>query len=242
MQAVLFTLSISLFDSLATTQQIIIFVLLLTTHKPLRNSIAYLAGLSGSYFICGGGGFMVLDRLRVVLDRYFPSTANMSNALYYTSEFFSDIIMIVIGVWYYYKKRNVPPGRSHNMILAKLKSMNAGSAFTIGILISVTSFPVSVPYILALEKYAALHMSFPAALGYILLYNIGYALPMLAVLVVYLHARKKADDLSDTLHEKVRTLNVQLTTWAFAGVGIFSVIDSAAYFIAGHALVKGRFL
>jgi hypothetical protein len=39
MSAVFYTLSISLFDSLSTTQQIIVFVLLLTTAKPLRNAV-----------------------------------------------------------------------------------------------------------------------------------------------------------------------------------------------------------
>jgi hypothetical protein len=37
-----FSIAISLFDSLSTTRQIIIFVLLLSTAKPLRNSLSYL--------------------------------------------------------------------------------------------------------------------------------------------------------------------------------------------------------
>jgi hypothetical protein len=74
-----------------------------------------------------------------------------------------------------------------------------------------------------------------------LLYNVGYALPMLLVSVVYLVARGGADDFNDTLHEKARMLNVHLTTWAFAGFGIFSMIDSGCYFVIGHALIKGRY-
>jgi hypothetical protein len=64
---------------------------------------------------------------------------------------------------------------------------------------------------------------------------------MIVILIAYLYARKRTDDLYDTLHEKTRVLNVQLTTWAWAGVGIFSMIDSLCYFIIGHALIKGRY-
>jgi cytochrome c biogenesis protein CcdA len=241
MSTIPFTLSLSLFDSLSTTQQIIIFVLLFTTVNPLRNSIAYLAGLSGAYFACGIGGYLALDQLHLFLGKYFPSTQNIPNALYYQSEFISGIIMTLIGVWYFRKKRHAPTSRTQNIIVSKFKSMNGLFAFGIGVFISVTSFPVSIPYIIALGKYTALHFNISAAIGNILLYNIGYALPMIVILIAYLYARKRTDDLYDTLHEKTRVLNVQLTTWAWVGIGIFSMIDSLCYFIIGHALVKGRY-
>ena len=241
MNTILFSLSLSLFDSLYTTQQIIIFVLLLTTANPLRNSIAYLIGLSGSYIACGIGGYLAIEQLQIFIGQYFPSTANMTNALYYQTELISGIIMTIIGLWYYRKKRYAPPGLSHNIIISKLRSMNVLMAFTIGVFISVSSFPVAVPYIIALGKYTALHLNIAVAIGNILIYNIGYALPMIVIFFIYLYARRGTEDLSDTLHEKARVLNVKLTTCAFAGVGIFSMIDALFYFLIGHGLVKGRY-
>ncbi|MGA3013345.1 MAG: GAP family protein [Bacteroidales bacterium] len=241
MSTALFTLSLSLFDSLSTTQQIIIFILLLTTFKPLQNSISYLIGLSGAYIICGIAGYLLIDQLHVFLGKYFPSTANMSNTHYYEFEFATGLIMTVFGIWYYNKKRHAPPSRSQNMLVARLKSMNTFAAFLIGVIISVSSFPVSIPYIIALGKYASLHLSPTAAIGNILLYNFGYALPMIIVFIIYLFARKRTVDLTDTIHEKTRVLNVQLTTWALVGVGIFSMIDAAFYFTIGQALIKGRY-
>jgi cytochrome c biogenesis protein CcdA len=119
--------------------------------------------------------------------------------------------------------------------------MNGAFAFGIGVFISVTSFPVSLPYIIALGKYSALHAGLFTASGYILLYNIGYALPMILVAIVYLIARRGIDDFHDTLHEKAKMLNVHLTTWTLAGFGIFSMIDAGCYFVVGHALIKGRY-
>lgn len=242
MSTIPLTLSLSLFDSFSTTQQIIVFVLLLTTVNPIRNSLAYLAGLCGAYFACGVGGYLALDQLRIFLGSYaFLSTANIPNAVYYRSELISGVIMTLIGVWYYRRKRHAPPDRAQNLIVSRLRSMNGLWAFGLGAFISITSFPVAVPYIIALGKYAALHLDIRAAIGTILLYNFGYALPMLAVFMVYLYACHRTEDLTDTLQEKTRVLNVQLTTWAWAGVGIFSMIDALCYFILGHALVNGRY-
>lgn len=236
-----FTLSISVFDSLATTQQIIIFILLLTTIKPLRNSISYLVGLSGGYITCGIVGFLALDQLHGFVDKYFPSTMNMTNASYYQTELFGGLLTTFLGLWYYKKKRHAPPGRSQNFVVNKLKSMNAVFAFFLGAFISVSSFPVSVPYILALGKFATAHVSFPITVSYILLYNIGYALPMLIIFAIYLYVRRGYDDMSSALHHKAHVLNVQLTTWALAGVGIFMLIDASCFYVFGHALVKGRY-
>ena len=241
MSTIPFTLTLSLFDSLSTTQQIIIFVLLLTTINPLRNSIAYLAGLSGAYFLCGVGGYLAIDQLHVFLAKYVPSTESIPNAQYYQIELVSGIVMSLIGVWYFYRKRHAPADRAQNIMVARFKSMKGIFAFSLGTFISVSSFPLSIPYIIALGKYASLHLGMHAALGNILLYNIGYALPMLVVLILYLYTREQTDDLSDTLHEKTRVLNVHLTTWAWTGVGIFSMIDAMCYFLMGQALVKGRY-
>jgi cytochrome c biogenesis protein CcdA len=241
MSTVLFTLFLSLFDSFSTTQQIIIFILLLTTFKPIQNSLSYLLGLSGSYILCGVVGYLLLDQLHVFLGKYFPSTANMTNTHYYEFEFAAGLLMAVFGFWYYRKKRNAPPSRTQNMLVARLKSMNPFAAFLIGIIISVSSFPVSIPYIVALGKYASLHLSRTAAMGNILLYNFGYALPMIVAFIIYLFVRKRTEDLNGTLQEKTRMLNVQLTTWALVGVGIFSMIDAGFYFILGQALVQGRY-
>ena len=87
MSAIPYTISLSLFDSLSTTLQIVIFILLLTMAKPLRNAFSYLAGLGGAYFACGLAGYLALDQLRFFLKRFFPSQADMPNPVYYQSEF-----------------------------------------------------------------------------------------------------------------------------------------------------------
>ena len=114
MSTVFYTISLSLFDSLSTTFQIIVFILLLTTEKPLRNALGYLAGLSGSYFLCGLAGYLALDELRAFLSKYFPDQTTLSNPLYYQSEFTAGVLMAAFGVWYFYRKKR--PGRAGRKI------------------------------------------------------------------------------------------------------------------------------
>jgi cytochrome c biogenesis protein CcdA len=241
MGTIFYTLTISLFDSISTTQQIIIFMLLLTTAKPLKNAFSYLVGLSGAYFVCGVAGYLTLDSLRVWLGYFFPSTDSMSNPLYYRTEFLTGLVMSVLGVWYFYRKKQGKQDPTENMIFARLRTMNSLFAFYVGLFISVTSFPVSIPYLIALGKYSSLHLGLLAATEYILLYNVGYALPMILLFFVYLIARRNADDYKDTMHEKAKKLNVRLTTWTLVGFGLFSMIDAGCYFTIGHALMKGRY-
>ena len=242
MSTLYLTLSLSLFDSFATAQQIVIFVLLLTTAEPLRNSLSFLAGLSGAYLLCGCGGYLAFERLQIFLAHYFPSSAKLSDAAYYQTELISGLIMTLIGLWYWRKYRKAPPSASQNLMVARFKTMTAPFAALLGALISVSSFPVAIPYLLALGKYVSAGLSRSAALANILLYNFGYALPMLVALGFYLFvSRRSSGDLNAALSERTRVLNVRLTTLAWAGVGVFSLLDAASYFLLGRALVKGRY-
>ena len=241
MSTIFFTLSLSLVDSLTTTQQIIIFALLLTTAKPLRSALSYLAGLSGAYFVCGIAGYLVLDDLRVFLGKFFPAQDSLSNPLYYQSEFLMGMIVTAIGIWWYYRKEKNRQGRAENFIVSKLRTMNGWFAFGLGIFISVTSFPTAIPYLAVLYRYSALHLELPAVTGGLLLYNIGYASPMILIWLIYLFAGRGANDDNDRLHEKVKIFNVHLTAWTLAGFGLFSIIDAGCYFVIGHALLKGRY-
>ena len=236
-----FTLSISLFDSLSTTLQIVAFVLLLATVNPMRNALAYLIGLSAAYFGCGIVGYLAIDRLRLLLNKLVPSEASVSNPAYYLSELLMGLIMVGIGLWYFYKGNKAKHGQVVGKIISKLKTMTAFFAFCIGAFISVTSFPASIPYMIALNKYAALHLGPPALLGLILVYNIGYSLPMVLILLLYLFVRRKTVPDHEGLHASANRLNVHLTTWTFAGFGLFSIVDAGWFFLFGHALIKGRY-
>ena len=241
-EQIFFILTASLFDSLATTQQIIIFVLMFTTFNPIRNSLSYLVGLLSSYFLCGFIGYKILDKLKSLLDMLIPSTKKMPDSTYYIAQLFVGISFIIIGYVYYIKKKNSVKPLMENIVISKLKNMNLFLAFGIGIFISITSFPFSVPYIIVLGKLALLNMSITTVSLCLLLYNLGYGLPMIIILGIYLFMRHGIDDREDSMHNKARLLNVKLTTWVFIGMGFLSLIDSIVYFLLGHPVIATRLL
>lgn len=240
MDLILLTLWLSLLDSLSTTLQIVAFVLLLTTAHPNRHAAGYLAGLSGSYFACGVAGYFLIGGLRRLLDQFF-GPHRIPDAVYYRSEFLTGLALVALGVAYFYRSKKAKKSRLENWIRRQLDNMKLWVAFGIGAFISITSFPASAPYLIALAKYAALGQGLPTVLGLILLYNLGYASPMVFLWIVYSFYLEKTGGTHLSLHAKAQKLNVHLTTWTFVGFGAFSMADAGSYFVAGQALIKGRF-
>ncbi len=128
-----------------------------------------------------------------------------------------------------------------NWFLTKLKTMNAWFAFAIGFVFSVLCFPMSIPYLLALGKFSTMNLGLVGVTGWILFYNVVYALPMILVLGIYLMARRNIDFDHDSLHEHAKKLNLHLTTWTMVGFGVFFLIDAGCFFAFGQALIKGRY-
>ncbi len=212
-----------------------------TTTQPIRNALSYLTGLIGAYFVCGLLGYLALDQLRQFLNSYFPSLDHIPDVNYYQAEFLTGLIMAGLGFWYFGWKKKKGWSGQENWLISKLKSMNIWFAFVVGVIFSVTSFPTSLPYIIALGRYAALHLDFAGVAGLILLYNFGFALPMLLIFVVYLWLGRRMDIAHDQLHERAHRLNLYLTSWTMIAFGIFSMTDAGCYFVLGHALLKDRY-
>jgi hypothetical protein len=241
------TASLSLFDSLSTAQQIIVFVLLLNTLRPVRNVLFYLSGLSGTYFLAGLVGCLAFEPLRDLFRQMPFSTDSIPDSGYHQMELLGGLVMAGIGLRHYRRNRHLEGAGSEARLLARITArfghIGGRGSFWIGVFISATTLPCSVPYFLALGKYAALHLGATGEARWVLLYNLGYASPMLAILGIYLWQSHRMADLSqDLVREKARLLNLHLTTWALAGVGLLSIVDAGWYFLLGHALFKGRLL
>jgi len=237
-----FIITVSLFDSFSTTQQIVVFVLILTSGRPVKNSISYLVGLTTSYFACGMLGYMALDKLNIFINKFFPLHAGVSDSTYYRMQIFIGIIFAAIGVIYFIKRKNSTKPTVEHTIISRLKNMNGLIAFMIGVIISVTGFPLSLPYIAVLGKFALLKMSMPEVVSGVILYNIFYALPMIVILVIYFFTvAAGSENIENRLNEKARRLNVKLTSAMFVGLGLLSIADSLVYFLSGHPILKTRY-
>ena len=237
-----FILTVSLFDSFSTTQQIVIFILILTTARPVRNSLFYLAGLMASYYGCGLMGYLAIDHLNTFVSNFVSFKGRMTDQAYYQAQIWMGIVFAVIGVIYFrHKKRSSRP-EIENVLITRFNSMNGWIAFLIGVIISVTGFPLSLPYIAVLGKFAMMKMSMSDVVKGVLLYNMFYALPMIAILVIYVFTgAAKKEGIENRLDERARKLNINLTSAMFVLLGLVSIADGVIYFINGQPIFKNRY-
>jgi len=235
----LFVSGSALFDSIATTQQIIILILLFSTETPIRTSLGYILGVTLTYLVCGLIGLAFVDRLNEMLRMFLPNLDAIADPAYYQAQGWTGLILVVAGPLYWFIKSRSRRPPMENQIFSRIKRMNFWVAFALGALLSSTSFPAALPYVAAIEKIAAAHLSLPMAVGFLLLYNLVYALPMLVPFALFVVLK---DGILPKLHLHVRRLNVVLTIVMLSGMGLFLVADSAAYFFWAKPLLTTRFL
>ena len=101
--------------------------------------------------------------------------------------------------------------QKENRFASIISRIRPPAAFIIGAFISLTSFPVSLPYITAIEKIAVSVNGKILQSCYILLYNLVYILPVLLPFIAYLVLRGGIEGIEKKLHFHIARLNVILT-------------------------------
>ncbi len=239
---IFFIISTSLFDGISTTQQIIIFALLLATARPAANAFSFAAGLTLSYFLLGLIGLLEIDKLNALLSGFINMPSQISDPVYYKIQLIIGIVFFIGGLIYvFYKNKSKKPSMEAHFI-ARIKRINPIICFAIGVFITVSCFPVSLPYIGAIEKLAHFSLEQPSRFLMIVLYNLVYAFPMVIVYPVYRFLRAHAEDWEGRLHIHINRWNVVLTTLLLAGMGLLFILDSMFYFRLSHPLLKSKFL
>ena len=237
----LLILAASLFDSFSTMQQILIFIWLLSTKKPFKNSLWFLAGLSGSYLLCGYYGYLGIQKLNTFLHTYFPSMSNFPDSQYYPAQLLTGSLFFIGGIIYYvYQSKSKKPIRPHPLF-ERLKNINPMLSFFIGGFISISGFPFSLPYLGILEKLSTLGLKHIEALSLIGFYNFIYALPMLVIFGIFLFFHYHIEDIEKKLHLHAVKWNKVVNMLLLSGMGLIMMLDSMSYLLLHHPLFKSKF-
>lgn len=237
---IFFILTASFYDGVSTSQQAVILILLLATAKPLRNSLGYMLGLSFAYIACGIAGLFMAGKLNAMVQAIFPNLNSISNPSYYQAQMVMGILLFISGPIYlvFKSKSKKPP--MENRLISMLNRMNPFLSFIIGVLISSTSFPASLPYIAAIEKIAVSVNGRLLQIAYIALYNLVYILPVLIPFLIYLILRGSIEGIEKKMHFHIQRLNVILTIIMLSGMGLLLIVDSAFFFIRLVPLFKNK--
>ncbi len=226
----------ALFDSISTMQQILVFIWLLSTGKPVRNSSWFLVGLVVVYLLCGCFGYLAIHQLNDFLQRFFPNMNAAPDGQFYPAQLMLGIMLFVGGIIYYFKQAKSQKNLQHHALLKRLKNINPIVSFLMGGFISISGFPFALPYLAVLEKISLSGLNHAAAIGLIGWYNFVYTLPMLLILAVYLFFQYHVEDIEKTLHLHAIKWNKVVNILLFSGMGFLMMVDSLCFMLFSHPL------
>lgn len=188
------------------------------TDRPLGNSIAALLGHTAAYL-----GFGIA--LAFAFDAITNWLANPKPIDYG--------IGLLIGVLLLWVAWRIPGGAKQETQVERLAPLRC---FGIGAVINVIGLPFALPYLAALDQILKADLTVRDSVIAITGYNLGYALPFLAVPVLALALGDRSRPLLARINEKVDRISAYLMPVMLTLVGIALVLDAILFFAVGKGL------
>jgi cytochrome c biogenesis protein CcdA len=107
-----------------------------------------------------------------------------------------------------------------------------GSALIMGASLAAVELPTAAPYFAVIAGIVASDAAIPQEVGLLVLYNVAFVLPLLAIIVVLLVARERADPLLRRGGEWVQR------RWPVVLAGLLLLVGSALAILGGTGLAK----
>ena len=201
-------------------------IFLLTTKKPLKRAIGYIAGVFLMYFI---GGFLLILGAEQIL----KSLLNIS--IFYEITLIGYIIELILGIWAVYYGYKISKKKENQIkeYFEKAKSLSFYQSFLLGLVATVGDLPTAIPYFAAIALILKTKITFFNIFILLFIYCLIYVLPLI-ILLCFIFMRKsallfqKAGEFIDKWSNKILVAMCVL-------VGILLVIDSIGFFL-GHPI------
>lgn len=235
----LFLTGAALFDSLATTQQILILIFLFSTQKPGRTALGFIVGIGGAYLVCGVLGLLFASQLDQLVKLFVPDLKAWSDKDFYLMQAVLGGALALAGpLWWQWQKKRGKPALENRLLLV-FKRLNFAGALILGAVLTATSFPVALPYLASIGKISGSGLDLGLQLALLLWYNLVYLLPLLVPYGLFLLLR---DRVLAKLHLHTQRMNSLVTVILLSGYGLFLLADALAWLWTGQALLPGRTL
>lgn len=200
-----------------------VVVYALGTARPYAVSGAILAGHTLAYFVAGIllalGIDAMLDRLQNPREIDFWIEAVLGLGL----------VASAAVAW---RTRDRPARPA----MAARQGVGAGAAFVTGAVINVVGIPFALPYFAALDQILKAELTTAGALAVLLAYNLGYAAPFAALVLLRWAFRRESRLLLAKLSGGVERLAAVVFPLLLGGLALALLADAAHYFARGRAL------
>jgi cytochrome c biogenesis protein CcdA len=151
-------------------------IYLLSTPKPTKRSLFFIAGNFLANLI---GGLLIVFGFTQILFQIFERFSE----IIYLFQFLLGIALVLFGCYF-------DVFFSRPKIVKKLKSLKAIYAFFLGATVALSDIFTALPYLAAIEKIVQTKSSFFQTIGFLTLYN--FIFPLVILLSIYLHFQQKS--------------------------------------------------
>ncbi len=189
--------------------------------RPMLNSTLMLLGHTVAYFLAGIVIALGLERIMETLRDPGPLV------------FGFELLIGAVLLWVALKSRG-DTGRPEPE--EKAEPLGPVKAFGLGMLLNLIGIPFAVPYFAALDQILKADLDATGALTQLAIYNLAYALPFAAIIVIRAVMGKSAKPMLDRINGWVEKAAGFIMTPLLFLLGIALIIDAVYYFATGRIL------
>ena len=212
-------LGIAAVDSL-NPSALVVTTLLLAGQNPYRRALAYVTGISLTYFCVG---VAVLVGAGDVLTSAVESLRRP--AIGFGIEAVLGALLVAVGL------RRARPREERS---PRLRGSSVPAAFVTGMTVTAVESTTALPYIGALTALARANLSLGATLVALALYNVVFVLPPLALVGMQRIRPGRAEALVRSVRRRIKALDTRLTRAVIAAIGLLMLADAAYFFLRGR--------
>ncbi|WP_096086211.1 cytochrome c biogenesis CcdA family protein [Agaribacterium haliotis] len=195
-----------------------VMIVAAASSRPVANSLFLLLGHTSAYICVGLVASYALEALSQRLQLAKPADLLISAVLGLACLFAAYIAFT--------KNKTSEPAKNTTPDQA-----SALSYFLYGAIINFVGAPFALPYFAAIDTVSSADISLQQAYLLLLGYNIGYALPFLAVPLAAAFAGAKATKFLETINRKLSSLMAVLSPWLLLGLALYLLLQPLAFVV-----------
>jgi cytochrome c biogenesis protein CcdA len=206
-----YIMAIALIDS-ANPNAVAVQIYLLSTPKPIKRSLSFIAGDFLANLMAGL--LITLGLTRVI----FQILSRFGEVVY-LFQFLLGIALVLIGCYFY-------GIFSQSKNTKKIKSPKSIHAFLLGVTIAFSEAPTALPYLAAIEKIAQESLSFFQIIGFLAIYNFIFVFPLVVLLLIYIYFQQKSITVLGHIQKIVNKWLPRIMRIIVVILGLFLIVDS----------------
>ena len=216
-------IAIAVLDSL-NPSAIALQVYLLGTTKPIPRSIAFVIGI---FFAYGTSGLLAVLGLNELIQTVIVNSGfSLSTPLLNTIQLLIGVILLVVGITLRIPTQSEPVKVTTKLTLAR--------TFLLGMSVTILELPTALPYFAAIEQIARANLDLLSIMSILVLYNLIFVLPPIALVVIYLffHRQTFVLPLLQRINRSIAIYSPHILRFLLLGLGIFLIADSLSHSLA----------